>query len=75
MLTAEYTEDLWFMLRAAKRHNNPMAKVLDRVISGCSTAQDRHNVAQMVRDERISMECRGFDASYDIGLEAAIRAL
>ena len=74
-MTTEYLQDVWFMARAAKRHNNPMVQPLERILAGTSTAQDRHNVAHMVRCERITLELRGVDVSYDLGLEAAILAI
>jgi hypothetical protein len=74
-MNAEYLQDLMFMARKEKRHNTQWAQPIERIIAGTSTAQDRHNVAHMVRCERITSEIKGFDASYDIGLEAAILAI
>ena len=74
-MTTEYLQDLMFMARNEKRHNTGWAQPIERIIAGTSTAQDRHNVAHMVRCERITLELRGVDASYDLGLEAAILAI
>ena len=74
-MTTEYMQDIWFMARAAKRNNNPMVNPLNRILAGTSTEQDRRNVAHMIRCERIASELKGVDASYDVGLEAAILAI
>ncbi len=73
-MSKQHLEDIWFMARAAKRANNPMLHALNRILAGTATANDRHNVAHMVRCERINLELKGVDASYDVAFEAAILA-
>jgi len=73
-MSKQHLEDIWFMAREAKRANSPMVQPLSRILAGTATANDRHNVAHMVRCERIRSELKGVDASYDVAFEAAILA-